>query len=124
MPRWHSTASPWSSRSQRYLPRRAAPTTVRPSSRWTKSAGPGRWRRTDRTSWTVTPVMVRPTTWSTRPRRTTSTSGSSGTGCLGGLREVGVDAAPGDLGDHLLGLLLGAARAATEDVVADVDLGG
>ena len=44
-----------------------------------KSPPPSRCRRTARGWRTSTRAMVRPTTWSARPRRTTSTSGSSGT---------------------------------------------
>src|SRR4051794_23756401 len=64
--------------------------------------------------------MVRPTTCDSRPRRTTSTSGSSGTG-------VGV--AGGDDRDVsglrclLLGFLLRAAGAVTVELVADLHLG-
>ena len=89
MPRCASTASspaaPPSSSSHRYLPRRRASVIVRPTSRPAKSASPARWRRTARGWPTSTSTIVRFRTCSARPRRTTSTSGSSGT--LGRLSE-------------------------------------
>ena len=80
MPRWASSASPASSGSQRYLPRRRAASSVRPVSAAAKSAPPvdvPADRRgvqdLDRS------VIRRPTTQCSSPRRTISTSGSSGT---------------------------------------------
>jgi hypothetical protein len=75
MPRCMSSASPLSSRAIRYLARRASSTIRRPSSRATKSFGSAKRR-----SWRArrTAVMVRPTSTGARPRRTVSTSGSSG----------------------------------------------
>ena len=67
-----------SSGSQRYLPRRCAPASVRPARRAAKSAAPAAWRRTARGWPTATDATVRPAAQRSRPRRTTSTSGSSG----------------------------------------------
>ena len=53
---------------------------------------------------TATSRMRRRRTWSANPRRTTSTSGNSG---IERLRRFGVEQSPGDLGDLLLGFLLG-----------------
>src|SRR5271169_5166282 len=130
--------------SHRYLPRRLAVSRLRPVSAASKSAAPARWRRTERGCRTRTVSMARPETWCSRPRRTVSTSGSSGTrsalsrgtGRLsvvavvvlvvlvvprrGGLR---VDRVPGRLGRVLLGLLLGAALAGAQHAPADPDHG-
>ena len=78
MPRCPSSASPLSSGSQRYLPRRRAPSIRRPASAAAKPSGPRGSRRTGRGCSTSTRVMVRPTACRSRPTRTTSTSGSSG----------------------------------------------
>ena len=101
----------------------------RPVSAAAKPAGP-RWsRRTGRGWRTATDSMVRPTTWRSRPSRTVSTSGSSGTrqsdrgrsACdAEGHRELAVRRLRGGL----LGLLLGAADAVAVAVVADADLRG
>src|SRR5687767_2402 len=58
----------------RYLPRRRIARTVRPASAST-SRGTGQRSRGSRTA---TPLMTRPTSCGARPRRVTSTSGSSG----------------------------------------------
>ena len=79
IPRWHSSASPSSRGSQRYLPRRLAPVIVRPASASAKPSGPRGSRRTGRSWRTSTATTRAPTTWRSRPARTTSTSGSSGT---------------------------------------------
>src|SRR4051812_38458311 len=105
MPRWPVSASPESSGSQRYFPRRWAAMICRPASRLSKSAAPARCRRTARGCATETRSIVRPTTPRSRPTRTTSTSGSSGT----------VELAPGCFGRLLLGLLLAAAGALAVD---------
>src|ERR1035437_6549870 len=74
--------------------------------------------------------MRRPTTWSARPRRTTSTSGSSGiltvdalvrTGQnrLGPARQLG----PGDLGGQLLRLFLAASRTPSPHLASNPHLG-
>src|SRR5688572_9308430 len=63
----------------RYLPRRRIARTVRPASRCT-SFGTGHRRRGSRTA---TPEMTRPASSASRPRRVTSTSGSSGMGKSG-----------------------------------------
>ncbi|MNI50480.1 hypothetical protein D3C73_1051420 [compost metagenome] len=63
---------------QRNLPRRTTSSTVACSRFPTKSSVPRAWRRMERGSRTSTPVMVRPRTHRAKPRRTTSTSGSSG----------------------------------------------
>ena len=76
MRRWTITASPESSGATRYLPRRPAAVIVVPvSPSITASADV---RRTVRSRPTSTRTMRRPTTWSSNPRRTISTSGSSG----------------------------------------------
>src|SRR5690606_30967041 len=106
MPRCASSASPSVNGSQRYLPRRRGSANVRPTSWAAKSAGPGRWRRTGRSCRTSTRAMVRSRTAAVSPRRTTSTSGSSGI-WVGG-RSVG----GGDLAGLIAagGLLRGGGR--------------
>ena len=59
MPRWPSSASPLSSGSQKYLPRRRAPSIRRPVSAAAKPSGPRGSRRTGRGCSTSTRVMVR-----------------------------------------------------------------
>src|SRR4051794_6147354 len=111
MPRCATSARPdglpsaSASGSHRYLPRRCASVKVRPVSASTKWSMPSRCRRTARGWWTSTAATVRPATHWARPRRTTSTSGSSGT--TSGLGQ----GSPGRLGGFLLGGLLGAAAA-------------
>src|SRR4051794_14418223 len=136
MPRCPSSASPLSSGSQRYLPRRWAASIRRPVRASAKPAGPRRSRRTGRGWSTSTPVIVAPTTWRSRPARTTSTSGSSGTttgSVLGrdGLRGDGLldaegrgDLAVRRLGGGLLRLLLGAADAVAVQRLAHAHLRG
>src|SRR5512145_2471656 len=150
IPRWARSASPLSSGSQRYFPRRRAASTVRPVRDAAKSSGPARWRRTGRGWKTSTATKVRPTTCASRPARTTSTSGSSGkasaVGVGGGLgrRRLGTDTAGcgllhdcaycgtalrgdrpvGGLGGLLLGLLLRPAGAETVERVTDLHLRG
>src|SRR6516164_6807805 len=131
--------------SHRYLPRRRASSRLRPASAASKSAGPARCRRTARGCSTRTVSMARPVTWCSRPRRTVSTSGSSGTGLplprgslsvavgtrIGqfgwpaGLRRGGfrADRVPGRRRCLLLGLLLGPALAGAELPPADPDHG-
>src|SRR5512139_2348459 len=129
--------------SQRYLPRRRTASTRRPASRSARSWGPATWRRATRAPRSSTSATVRPSTWSARPRRTTSTSGSSGTARGGSVRLelvgvalgarfllgagdralVGVaDGGPRERGGLLLGDLLGAPGPDTEHVTGDDDL--
>src|SRR6478735_1044806 len=142
IPRWPRRASPLSSGSQRYFPRRRADSTRRPASAVANPAGPRGSRRTGRGCSTSTAAMVAPTTWRSRPARTTSTSGSSGTGEWSGLvgaagggvgrrlgRRVGDTDGAGDLavrrlGGGLLGLLLGTAHAVAVEAGADAHLRG
>ena len=79
MPRCASNASPESRGNHKYLPRRFAATTRRPAKVAAKSAAPGRCRRIARGCRTSTALIRRPTTQRASPRRTVSTSGSSGT---------------------------------------------
>src|SRR5699024_1246128 len=77
-----------------------------PRRRSPKSWGPPAWSRMARASSTVTSVIVRPVTCVARPRRTTSTSGSSGTVVGHGRTGHVVKSPPGDTGDLLLGFFL------------------
>src|SRR3954447_18232164 len=79
MPRCPTMAASSSSGSHRYLPRRRAPVTVRPATAAAKSSGPATCRRTARGCMTSAPAIRRPVTHLSRPSRTVSTSGSSGT---------------------------------------------
>ena len=63
---------------QRNFPRRTTSRTVACSRFPMKSSVPSVCRRMERGSTTSTPVIVRPRTQRAKPRRTTSTSGSSG----------------------------------------------
>src|SRR6476619_3958364 len=125
MPRWPSRASPVSKGSHRYLPRRRASVNVRPVSRATKSSGPARCRRTGRGCSTSTAATGRWSTCASRPRRTTSTSGSSGTPTVDrGGRDGGVAVLVGEravrrLGGLLLRLLLRPADPVAVHPVAD-----
>src|SRR3954454_4142526 len=116
MPRCATSAEPVdvpsasASGSHRYLPRRWAAVTVRPVSAATKWSVPSRCRRTARGWCTSTVATVRPATHCASPLRTTSTSGSSGTGGSA-LRQR----PPGGLCGHLLGSLLRAPGAAAVD---------
>src|SRR5690242_1850225 len=76
MRRWQTSVRPSSSPTARYLPRRPTPVTTAPSSSWATAVGSsGAVRRPSRMS---TPTSSRPTSTFTSPRRTVSTSGSSG----------------------------------------------
>src|SRR5215210_7427509 len=125
MPRWATRALPaevpslWARGSHRYFPRRRASVNVRPVSACTKWSAPSRCRRTARGWCTSTVATVRPVTHCARPRRTTSTSGSSGT--VGSALGEG---APGRLGGFLLGCLLRAAAAVAVHGAGEDDLGG
>src|SRR5215475_251116 len=77
MPRCISSTSPEARSAVRYLSRRPMPVTVWPSSRFTKSRGSGRRKSGRRAS---TRTMRLPSITGASPRRTVSTSGSSGTG--------------------------------------------
>src|SRR6478609_9501658 len=144
IPRWRIRPSPSPRSSQRYLPRRRTASTRRPARRSVRSWGPPTWRRATRSPRSSTSATVRPSTWSARPRRTTSTSGSSGTARGGSVRLelvgvalraglllgaddgplVGVaDGGPGQGGGLLLGNLLGATGAGAEHVAPHGDLG-
>src|SRR4051812_25776435 len=134
MPRWPSRASPLSSGSQRYLPRRRAASIRRPVSAAANPAGPRRSRRTGRGCRTSTRTIVAPRTCRSTPARTTSTSGSSGTALVRGGRGVAGEGlaeteALGDLAVRslrggLLGLLLRPADAVAVEALAHADLGG
>src|SRR5882757_2167890 len=112
IPRCTTRAEPSPSVNHRYLPRRPVPVTCVPSSRAARSAGPASWRRTARGWCTRTALMVRPATCACKPRRTTSTSGSSGINTRGGKRV------PRGGGGLQLGLLLRPA-----DALAVLDIG-
>src|SRR6476646_12117212 len=76
MRRWHTSVRPSSSATARYLPRRPTAVTTAPSSSCATAVGSaGAVRRPSRMS---TPTSSRPTSTFTSPRRTVSTSGSSG----------------------------------------------
>src|SRR6187200_160454 len=111
--------------SQRYLPRRRAATTRDPTRRAAKSTGPPVWRRTERGCATSTASIRRPTTKRSSPRRTTSTSGSSGIAHpVGGPGvELLLDDLPRGLGRLLLGLLLAPSHALAIDRVGNPHAG-
>src|SRR3954452_17613768 len=125
MPRWATSArslgvpSGSAIGSHRYLPRRCAAVNVRSVSACTKESMPSRCRRTARGWCTSTDAPVRPATHWSSPRRTTSTSGSSGTRSV--LRGQGP---PRGLGGLRLGRLLGAAGALAVDLAGEQDDGG
>src|SRR6478672_641400 len=128
MPRWTMRPWRWPSgavrTSQRYLPRRSAASMVLSVRRAARSTGPGRCRRATRAPRKAAESMRRPTTWSARPRRTTSTSGSSGIHGSGRARGpgglgAGTQLGPGALGGLLLGLLLAAPDPLAEGLLAD-----
>src|SRR3954452_23282023 len=76
MRRWQTSVRPSARPMARYLPRRPTPVTTAPSSSCATAVGSaGAVRRPSRMS---TPTSSRPTSTSTSPRRTVSTSGSSG----------------------------------------------
>src|SRR5215217_2281931 len=105
--------SPVSSGHSRYLPRRSAATIVapvRPSTTCCLDV-----RRTVRSRPTSTSSTVRPTTRPANPRRTVSTSGSSGTGGV----ELGAGVGRG----RLLGRLLRSPRALSDGDTVDDDVG-
>src|SRR5262249_51844766 len=77
MPRCMSTSAPEERSASRYVARRPRPVTSRPSSRLTKSLGSGRRRSGRRAS---TRTKRAPSITGCSPRRTVSTSGSSGIG--------------------------------------------
>src|SRR5215217_2560957 len=111
MPRWVTQVSPVDRGMSRYLARRSMRSTVAPSSRAGKRSGKGK-RRSGR-FWR-TRVRVAPTMTGSSPRRTVSTSGSSGIERApaepeqgqGFLREAGDDL--GQLGADQLGAGQGA----------------
>src|SRR5215470_16667021 len=120
--------------SHRYLPRRRALSRVRPSRPDSNSAGPAGCLRTARGCRTRTVSTVLPTTCSSRPRRTVSTSGSSGTpqrsGCPLSSRRLPFSlpfsvlfsgARPSD--SAVLGRLLGAPLTGAERLATDPDRG-
>src|SRR3954451_3778728 len=137
-----SVPPPASSGTHRYLPRRWATPRRRPTRRARKSAAPGPCRRTARGWRTSTSAMRRPVTHASRPRRTTSTSGSSGTSARGlglaaavgaasvadglaaGGRGAGAQRPPRRRRRLLLGFLLAAAGAAAVGPAGDVHHGG
>src|SRR5579884_830292 len=139
-----SVSTPSSSGTNRNLPIRPAGPSRAPRSRWTSSSAG--WRRTVRTPVTTTAVTSRPATSRSSPRRTTSTSGSSGTflvsvagrrGGGGGLGRLGGPAGlgggdrrfrlpqplPGHPGGGLLRLLLGAPLAPAPGRPLEDDVG-
>src|SRR5215472_2067641 len=129
MPRCATSASSPTG-SHKYLPRRLAASIVRPVRRAMKSAAPASWRRIARGCKTSTVSTVRPTTNCSSPRRTTSTSGSSGTdlGPVGRAVRVGGrrlarqtlgDGVPGCLSGLLLRFFLRPAFAFAVDLPAD-----
>src|SRR5215212_9511706 len=132
MPRWATRASPVgvpsgsASGIHRYLPRRRAAVSVRPVSAAVKCSVPSRWRRTARGWHTSTAATVRPATQRSRPRRTTSTSGSSGTAAQPAPDPAGAvgQRAPGGLCGLLLGGLLRASGTAAVDGAGEDDGGG
>ena len=98
---------------QRNLPRRAGGAITRPVRSAAKSPAAASCRRSERVSKTSTPVMVASVTAGSRPARTTSTSGSSGTSS----GELG----PGGERSGHLGLLLAGALAGGDDEARDLD---
>src|SRR4051794_1101532 len=132
IPRCARSASPVSSSIQRNLPRRATSRTTAPVSRAAKSTGPASCQRTTR-GWSTSTASTRaPITQRARPARTTSTSGSSGTGGQTGsdrrgfvgrqeararavLRHGAPERPEGGGGGALLGLLLALAAALAAD---------
>src|SRR5215217_579434 len=131
MPRWAKMASPSSNGSHRYLPRRRGSANVRPATCNSKSAGPVRCRRTGLGCSTRTPMILRPVMLLTRPRRTTSTSGSSGTrvgvtGLTGydwACAAAALEGREGNRSCVLLGFLFVAAGTWAVAVTVDVDHG-
>ena len=75
MPRCINSTSPEDKSASRYLARRPSPSTVLPSRRAAKSFASGQ-RRSPR--WAMTLVKRAPSITGASPRRTVSTSGSSG----------------------------------------------
>ena len=117
-----------SSSSQRNLPRRTASRTTAPVSRAAKSTGPASCQRTTRGFSTSMPPSRAPSTQRARPRRTTSTSGSSGMSradqAVGRPGRAGAVLPPrqgleGRGRRALLGLLLALAAALAQDDALD-----
>ena len=77
-PQWPASSPSRSSVAIRYLPRRCQAVTVQPSRALQNSSGSG-GAAMARARSTSTWAIWKPTTWRSRPRRTVSTSGSSGT---------------------------------------------
>src|SRR5699024_8207122 len=133
IPRWPISASPVSapsgsaSRHHRNLPRRATAVRALPSSAARNRSAPPAWRRMMRASSSSTSVIVRPRVRGARPRRTTSTSGSSGIRSAPrdeGLAALGEDPAHRVLRGGELGVLLRGAVAAGGDDPRHGDGGG
>ncbi|SKU62188.1 Uncharacterised protein [Mycobacteroides abscessus subsp. abscessus] len=106
--------------SHRYFPRRPVPLICCPASSPASSTAPPDCLRTARSWYTSVDAMVLPTRWWCSPRRTTSTSGSSGTHrafcsspkrliaafCSSPKRLTSADAVPCLCGGLLFGLFL------------------
>ena len=103
MPRCISSTSPDDRSARMYFARRPSPVTVCPSSRLTKSFGSGQRRSPRRAS---TRSKRAPSITGCRPRRTVSTSGSSGIGAqsFAAAHFAETDAVAERIGDGHLGL--------------------
>src|SRR6478735_7819657 len=106
IPRCTTSASPLARVSHRYFPRRPVPVMVLPCRRAARSMEPATCLREARGCSTCTSVMVRSRMCAANPRRTTSTSGSSGIPGL--VVGRGVDGTPRCGGGLEFGLFLGA----------------
>src|SRR5690242_5230429 len=129
MPRWITSTSSPSRRSNRYLPRRSTPVILRSTSRVVNCLRLW-WRRTERIPSTSTALTFLPTTSRSRSRRTTSTSGSSGISHPDTVPPVGRGADrlvlqpfPCDTRRRLLRRLLGAPFTRAVLLVAEVHRG-